>query len=180
MQAASRLHTASSSVRKDEKRSWRDDECAVNESLRRDMYVLQPDIQHSLTRSLSFRVVFRLSNSTPLSELPRFTPCITATPCSLPVCFLIYHISRSLLRRRGLEELPALASLNAVLKHSIILIRIKCTRTSHRAGHRTVQRIEAVASDLSPEPKRGDAERAGAEGPEETAKGGGDEGTCTC
>ena len=50
----------------------------------------------------------------------------------------------------------------------------------HLTGHRAIQRIEAMTLDLSPNPECGDAERASAESPEETAEGRGDKSTYTC
>lgn len=82
--------------------------------------------------------------------------------------------------RKLLEESPALSSLNTVLDYGSVLIRIKSASARHLTRHRAIQRIEALTLDLSPEPERRDAERARAEGPEETAEGRRDEGTYTC
>lgn len=79
-----------------------------------------------------------------------------------------------------LEEPPTLSSLNAVLNHRSVLVGIKGAGTSPLARHRAIQRIEAMALDLGPDPECGDAQRARAKGPEKTAEGGGDEGTYTC
>lgn len=79
-----------------------------------------------------------------------------------------------------LEEPSTLPSLNAVLNHRSMLVGIKSPGASHLTRHRAIQRIEAMTFDLGPDPERGDAKRAGAEGPEETAEGRGHEGTCTC
>ena len=78
-----------------------------------------------------------------------------------------------------LEEPPTFPSLNTVLNHRSVLVSIKSPGAGHLTRHRAIKRIEAMTFDLSPDPERGDAERAGAKGPEKTAEGGGDEGTCT-
>ena len=78
----------------------------------------------------------------------------------------------------ALKEPPTLPRLNAVLNHRSVLIGIKSAGARHRARHRAIQCIEALALDLGPDPQEGDAERAGTEGPEETAKGRGDKGAC--
>lgn len=67
-----------------------------------------------------------------------------------------------------------------MLKHSRMLVSVECAGLRHLAGHRTVQRIEAVAPDLGPDPERGDTKAACAKGPEKTAEGCGDEGACVC
>ena len=82
--------------------------------------------------------------------------------------------------RLSLEELPTLASLNAVLKNRSVLVGIECARAADLMRQRAVKSIEAVALDLGPDPKRRDAERAGTEGPEEATDRSRDEGTCSC
>lgn len=67
-----------------------------------------------------------------------------------------------------------------MLNHRSVLVCIKSAGAGHQARHRAIQRIEALALDFGPYPECRDAERAGAEGPEETAEGRSDEGTCTC
>lgn len=79
--------------------------------------------------------------------------------------------------RAQLKELSALSRLNAVLKHTGVVVSIERARAVGFSGYGTIQRIEAVALEASPEPKCADAERAGTECPEETADWRGNEST---
>lgn len=76
------------------------------------------------------------------------------SPFSSPIDDPPLPRSRSPRRRTVLEELPGLARLDGVLEHRVVVIGIECTRAACSLWYRAVQRVEAVAAQLGPDPLR--------------------------